>query len=148
MVHNVILILRHDTIKSMYTENKCSIKIGDKHTDFLTQRTGICQGCNLSPKLFNIYINQLAVQLDQCTATGLQLQNGVTQIYADDLVLTHKRGAKAAARPPRTILPELGSVCKPPNKHYQIMIFQKKKQKKNTKTDIISLWVTPPQITQ
>ncbi len=47
------------------------------------------QGCSLSPTLFNIYINELAVELEQSTAPGLTLQdqNFKLLLYADDLVL-------------------------------------------------------------
>ena len=79
----------YDLVKSMYLENKCAVKIGDKQTDFFTQRRGVRQGCNLSPTLFNIYINELAVKLDQCTAPGLSLLDREVKslFYADDLVL-------------------------------------------------------------
>ncbi len=47
------------------------------------------QGCSLNPTLFNIYINELAVQQEQSTAPGLTLQDKNIKIllYADDLVL-------------------------------------------------------------
>lgn len=49
--------------------NPCTaLKNGDKHTDFFTQRRGVCQGCN-------IYLNQLALQLDQSTAPGCFKKN-------------------------------------------------------------------------
>ncbi len=39
----------YDIIKSMYSNNKCAIRIGNKHTDFFTQKRGVRQGCSLSP---------------------------------------------------------------------------------------------------
>lgn len=79
----------YDLVKSMYLGNKCAVKIGDKQTEFFTQRRGVRQGCNLSPTLFNIYINELAVQLDHCAAPGLSLLDREVKclLYADDLVL-------------------------------------------------------------
>ena len=78
-----------DIIKSMYSGNKCSIKIGDQHTNIFSQKRGVRQGCNLSPTLFNIFINKLAETLEPSTAPGLPLHD--TEIkslfYADDLVL-------------------------------------------------------------
>ena len=47
----------YDLVKSMYSENTCAVKIRDKQTEFFTQRRGVRQGCNLSPTLFNVYIN-------------------------------------------------------------------------------------------
>lgn len=79
----------YDLVKSMYLENKCAVKIGDKQTELFTQRRGVCQGCNLSLTLLNVYINELAVQLDQCAAPGLSLLDREVKclLYADDLVL-------------------------------------------------------------
>ena len=43
----------------------------------------------VSPTLLNVYINELAVELDQCAAPGLSLLNREVRslFYADDLVL-------------------------------------------------------------
>ena len=58
-------------------------------TDFFTQGRGVKQACSLSPTLFNIDINELALLLEQSPAPGLTLPD--TEIkclfYADDLVI-------------------------------------------------------------
>ena len=79
----------YDLVKSMYLENMCAVKTGDKQTEFFTQRRGVRQGCNLNPTLFNLYINELAVQLDQCPSPGLSLLDREVKclLYADDLDL-------------------------------------------------------------
>ena len=79
----------YDIIKSMYTNNKFAVKIGNKHTEFLPQSRGVRQGCSLSPALFNIYINGLAQALDQSAAPGLTLLDTEVKclLFADDLVL-------------------------------------------------------------
>ena len=79
----------YDLVKSLYSENMCAFKIGHKQTDFFTQRRGVRQGCNLSQTVFNVYINELAVKMDQCAAPGLSLLHKEVRylFYADDLVL-------------------------------------------------------------
>jgi hypothetical protein len=44
----------YNIIKSMYTNKKCAVRIGKKHTHFFPQGCGVRQGCNLNPTLFNI----------------------------------------------------------------------------------------------
>ena len=73
----------------MYTNGKFSVKIGTKKTESFFQKRGVRQGCNLSPALFNIYINKLAKQIENSPASGLKLQDTEIKclLYADDLVL-------------------------------------------------------------
>ena len=54
-----------DVIKSMYSNNKCSVKIGRQ---LFAQKRGVRQG--LSPTLFNIYINECSWS----ATPGLNLQ--------------------------------------------------------------------------
>ena len=79
----------YDLIKSKYSDNQCCVKIRNKRTEFFKQRKGVHQGCNLSPTLFNIYINKLATFLEQSPSPGLDLQGKEIKLlmYADDLVL-------------------------------------------------------------
>ncbi len=79
----------YDLIKSMYTESKCGVKINTKRTRYLSQERGVRQGCCLSPTLFNIYINELALSLERSAAPGLTLHDSQIRclLYADDLVL-------------------------------------------------------------
>ena len=71
----------------MNTNNKCTFKIGKKHT--LLQDHGVRQGCSLSPTLFNININKLARALEQSAAPGLTLLESEVKclLFADDLML-------------------------------------------------------------
>ena len=73
----------------MYTYGKCSVKIGTKRTESFFQECGVRQGCNLSPVLFNIYLNELAKQIENSPAPGRKLQDTEIKclLYADDLVL-------------------------------------------------------------
>ena len=75
-------------IKSMYTNNKCPDKIGNKHTHFFPQGRGVTQGCSLSPTLFNVYFNELARSQQQSAASGLTFVDSLVKylLFADDLV--------------------------------------------------------------
>lgn len=79
----------YNIIKTMYLNNKCAIKIGNKQTEYFTQGRGVRQGCPLSPTLFNIYINELAKLLEQTSSPGLTLHDSNIKflMFADDLVL-------------------------------------------------------------
>lgn len=58
-------------------------------TEYFTQGRGVRQGCNLSPGLFNIYINELATTLEKSSVPGVSLHNKEVKclLFADDLVL-------------------------------------------------------------
>ena len=57
-------------------------------TEYFTQGRGVRQGCNLSPGLFNIYINELATTLEKSSVPGVSLHNKEVKclLFADDLV--------------------------------------------------------------
>ena len=78
----------------MYTNNKCAVKIGKKHTHFFPQGHGVRQGCILSPTLFNVYINKLVRALEQSAAPGLTLLESEVKwlLFADDLVSVTNQG--------------------------------------------------------
>ena len=46
-------------IKSMYEETYYSVRCQDGLTAFFKSTTGLRQGCNLSPILFNLFINDM-----------------------------------------------------------------------------------------
>ena len=46
-------------IRSMYSDTYYGVKYSDGHTPFFLSATGIRQGCNLSPILFNLFLNDI-----------------------------------------------------------------------------------------
>ncbi len=110
----------------MYSNSKSCIKIGETRTEFFTQNRGVRQGCGLSPTLFNIYIDELAVQLEQSAAPGLRLQEMEVKflLFADDLVPPSEKGLQQ-------LLDQLEQYCQSwalavNPKKTKVMIFQKK----------------------
>jgi len=63
----------------------CCKKKGNKLIKFL----GVRKGCPLSPTRFNIYLNELAKELNNLTAPGTTLTESEIKclLFADDLVI-------------------------------------------------------------
>ena len=47
----------------MYVDNIARVKVNNIFTDWFNVSSGVRQGDNLSPVLFNLYINELAKEL-------------------------------------------------------------------------------------
>lgn len=58
------------TKRTKYDVIKCN-KMNNQRRKYLTQGHSVKQRCWLSPTLFNLYINELADQLDRSAAPGL-----------------------------------------------------------------------------
>lgn len=75
-------------IKGIYEKDKSCVKIGNQYTETFDVSLGVRQGCVLSPLLFNIFMADLAKELD--TSEGLlQVKNmEISSIFwADDIVM-------------------------------------------------------------
>ena len=89
------------TLRNIYKNTQCAVKIGDKLTKFFPCKQGVRQGDPLSPLLFNIFINDIFKRLreancDPVTLDGTNYINALA--YADDIVLlsTTKEGLQKA----------------------------------------------------
>ena len=89
------------TLKNIYQNTRCAVKIGNKITNWFPCKQGVRQGDPLSPILFNIFINGIFEKLKQANCSPVTL-NGTDMInalaYADDIVLlsTSKEGLQKA----------------------------------------------------
>ena len=52
-------------IKSLYKDTVCTVKINDYITEYFHVLYGVKQGDNLSPTLFNLFINNLDSQIKE-----------------------------------------------------------------------------------
>ena len=73
---------------NMYSSYNCSVKLEEGSTPFFKSQIGVKQGCNLSPTLFNFFINDLPDIFNRpCTPVTLNDTELSCLLYADDLVL-------------------------------------------------------------
>ena len=75
-------------IKSLYTSVTASVRLGAYSTEWFDIKCGLRQGCILSPILFNLYVNDLALYLKSFNI-GIQLgdEKVCMFLFADDIVL-------------------------------------------------------------
>ena len=73
----------------MYNKIHLSVRLPDGITQCFSSNIGLKQGCNLSPILFNIFINDLNEIFDKTFCQPAKIKNLTLNnlLYADDLVL-------------------------------------------------------------
>ena len=75
-------------ISSTYHGLTSAVKVSNGITPFFESFVGFRQGCNLSPMLFNIFINDLTEIFDEkCCPVMIGNYNLNCLLYADDLLL-------------------------------------------------------------
>ena len=79
------------SIRSMYENVKVKIRCGASFTDYIHCSTGLKQGDAISPVLFSIYINELAMEIINNGRHGVTFPSGMLELFilllADDIVL-------------------------------------------------------------
>ena len=77
-----------NAVKSLYTAVSSCVRINGFYTEWFDVTSGLRQGCSLSPLLFNIFINDLALKIKAC-GKGVKIDGDIVGIllYADDIVL-------------------------------------------------------------
>ena len=78
----------YGVIKSMYSKVSLTVQIGDKVTPFFTSSVGVRQRDNLSPSLFNIFVNDLPQIFDcKCSPPKFGDMTISCLLFADDLLI-------------------------------------------------------------
>ena len=75
-------------IKSMYSDSRYIIKNNGEFSNPIVSNSGVKQGCNLSPLLFNIFVNDIHNIFDKpCSPLNIESQKLSSMSFADDLVI-------------------------------------------------------------
>ena len=76
-------------IKSMYTELQAAVKLPNGVTPYFSSLVGVRQGCNLSPMLFNLFVNDIFDLFDNARCDPVKLITKLIHclMYADDLLI-------------------------------------------------------------
>jgi hypothetical protein len=82
-----VLKIINEVIKSLYKNTSVHIDAGRKILDKIYINQGVRQGCNLSPTLFNLYIDDLLRNWKHKVDTGVMLKRNLylnALLFADD----------------------------------------------------------------
>ncbi|XP_071102020.1 uncharacterized protein [Haliotis cracherodii] len=78
-------------IQSIYKQVLALVKYNNSFSDMFSCSKGVRQGCVLSPILFALFINDLAIDIESSCAHGIQFHPDVVQLFlllfADDVIL-------------------------------------------------------------
>lgn len=78
-------------LKTMYEAVFACVRTGNMCTDTFKCERGVRQGCNLSPTIFSVFINQIALEINETGRHGITFLTGMIELYillfADDLAL-------------------------------------------------------------
>jgi len=96
-------------IMNYYNVSQMMVMNDDETTELFKTTVGVRQGGTISPKLFNIYIEDIVHLINQSSEMGVicgQLKLNVL-LYADDILISHtKRGINKLLR----LIEEYGSI--------------------------------------
>ena len=75
-------------IRSMYVNTRARYMLGDIESDWVESKRGVRQGCILSPLLFALYTEELALRVKE-SGLGMAVGNEKLSIlmYADDIII-------------------------------------------------------------
>jgi hypothetical protein len=67
-------------VVDIHTQNKILVKLNSTLSKLAKINTGVCQGCPLSPTLFNIYLDGIVVIWQKEDKTGIPLSENQQQL--------------------------------------------------------------------
>ena len=78
-------------IGDIYSKSSCAVKIRKQVHKVFRYNKGLWQGCPQNPNLFNLYVNDLFLTIDEANPNPLSLDKNdgpiSALIYADDLII-------------------------------------------------------------
>jgi hypothetical protein len=85
----------YQAVKSLYRNTESCVRLGNHYTDWFGCTSGVKQGDNLSPTLFALFINDLAIQLKDLN-NGIEIGSYKLNVllYADDIALIAQNEAE------------------------------------------------------
>ena len=81
-------------LRNLYAGQETTVKTEHGTTDWFQNRKGVCQGCILSPCLFNLYAEYIIqnARLDEAQAGIKTARRNINNLrYADDTTLVAER---------------------------------------------------------
>ena len=74
-------------LKYMYDNSKCCVMIDGKFTKWFQVMVGVCQGCIISPSLFNVFLEFVIDNVRSLNEFHLHPDMSTDVRYADDTTL-------------------------------------------------------------
>ena len=74
-------------IQNLYYEQSASIQFGEEQSETFNIKRGVRQGCVLSPKLFNLYTEEIFNEIENLQGINIGGRNMTNLRFADDTVL-------------------------------------------------------------
>lgn len=77
----------YNSIQNIYASSESFVRINNELTDWFDYKTGVKQGCNLSPALFAFFANDLVKEISEVDV-GITMDDIKISflLYADDIV--------------------------------------------------------------
>jgi hypothetical protein len=80
-----------NAMKAIYTSVVSCVRVNGKMTEDFNCPLGVKQGCILSPSLFSLFINEIALEMNDVGRHGIQMLPGMLELFlllfADDIAL-------------------------------------------------------------